>query len=233
MAINNNDIRILLNTIVNKEREGFLQYDEFNNLLKATQRNYFDLHLRRYSHDWKSRMTLRPLQEEQYGLNESGSVAYGNLNDMARIIEARSDDDRFIEVLETTGDWYDRLQKQIKAPTKDYPICRLQSGSLEVKPATVTLKDIIYIRYPTEPYLDGYITISTQQFTYLEEGETVTLSSDEVALDGSTDTSYDSKTVEMEFNDEDKIEVAGQMLATLGITYSKQSLFEYMKLTNE
>jgi len=236
MAYTNNDIRKLLNLVSKKEKEGFLSYDNFNVLLKTSQRSYFDLNLRNYFDDWKARHTLRPFRVEQNNLNQSGSVSYGIFTDIAKIIEARNDQNRFIETIEDTGEWYDRLDMEIKAPTDKYPVCRLQSGSLELQPSTTALKDIIYIRYPATPVLDGMFSENTLEFQYLSAGASVDLDTTYdgwQAIDGTTAGTYNSKTVECEFYDEDKIEIAGLMLATLGITYNKQSLFEYMKLVNE
>lgn len=227
MAYTNNDLRILINTVAGKNREGLISLDKFNNLLIAETRNYFDLHLRRYDLDWKSRKTLRPFVEEENGLDLSGSAAYNSIsNDIARIIEMRSSENNPIEEIQNEGVWYDRLRKSIKAPTDKNPIGRLQKGSIEIQPNTVTLKDIIYLRYPDDPYLDGYVD-SDGNFIYLDSGESSP--GGEALLSGEAS----SQTSELGFEDEDKIEIAARMLGSLGITYNKQSLFQYIQMTNE
>lgn len=227
MARTNNNLRILINTVAGKDREGIISFDKFNNLLVAETRNYFDFHLRRYDLDWKSRQTLRPFVEEENNLGLSGSAAYNSVsNSIAKIIEMRSGDDYPIEEIQNTGVWYDRLSKSIKIPSKKNPVGRLQKASIEIRPTTVTLKDIIYLRYPDDPYLDGYID-SNGNFNYLANGESP--DAGEELISGNTT----SQTIELEFEDEDKIEIAANMLSSLGIAYNKQSLFQYAQMVNE
>lgn len=233
--ITNNDIRILVNTISNKEREGFIAFDKFNTLLNVESLNYFDLNLRMYRYDWKSRKTLEPFLVEEESLDLSDSIVRSSFSDIAKIIDSRTEDDKPIEIIENMGAWYDRLDSVIKAPTKDNPIMRLDSNSLYLEPSSITsLKDIIYIKYPKAPYLDGYLD-QYNKFHYLEEEESKDLDgcTDCVTLDGTDSGTYDSKTVEMEFYDEDKLEIASRMLAALGITYDKGSLAQYMNIANE
>lgn len=236
MTITNNDIRITLNTISNKEREGLVGYNRFNNLLWIESLNYFDFHLRRYDRDWKSRHSLQPFLRESENMTSSGSVPFNVLSGtVAKIIEARSDGNKPFEIVDNEGIWYDRLDQYIKRPTTENPIVRLKNGGLEVEPKDLTtIKDIIYLKYPVKPYLDGYLD-GNLNFNYLEEGGSVDLDSCSscVTIGGDTTGAYSSQTKEMEFYDVDKVEIAARMLAALGITFNKQSLSQYLNLTEE
>lgn len=231
----NNDIRILLNTIAKTEREGLVSYNKLTQLLEAEGNNHFDYNLRKWEIDWKARKTLEPFLVEVTDLTSSGSFPFSNLSGtIAQVIEARSTDDNPIEIIDNTGIWYERLKDSIKKPSQKYPIMRLKNQSIEILPLSITLKDIIYYKYPTAPYLDGYLD-ENLKFNYLAEGGSVDLDSCSscVTLDGTTTGTYNSQTAELEFYDVDKIEIASRILFTLGIKHDKQELYNYMQITDE
>jgi hypothetical protein len=107
----------------------------------------------------------------------------------------------------------------------DNPIARIRDEMIEVKPDSVSV-DVSYVKHPPTPYMDGYID-ANDNFNFLKENVSTTLSADQEALDGSSDTSYESKTVPLDFNEEDQLEIASRILGDLGIAYSKASLVQY------
>lgn len=221
--MNNYDVFNLVTTIAGRDEEGQYQFDKFNTLLIAENRNKFDYELRRYNHDWKARLSLRPFLEETDGdsLEASGSVEIAS--DYAHIVEMRIQAGKFIEIVDEGG-WYDRLSSVIKAPTEKHPIARFTSFGFEVRPTSINAVDIWYLRYPTDPYLDGYVN-SDGNFVYVEEGGNDENTSAEL-ISGNTGTS-NSQTVELEWSDEDKIEIASRILADMGIAHNRESLFSY------
>jgi hypothetical protein len=232
----NNDIRILLNTVANKDREGLVPYDKLTQLLESEGINYFSALLEKSDYDWESRKALEPFLVEETDLSGSGSFPFSLLSGtVAKIVEARSVDNNPIEVIENTGIWYERINSYIKRPTRKNPIMRLKHKSIEILPVSIKvpgfLQDIIYYKYPTAPYLDGYLDANLK-FNYLAEGGSVDLDSCEscVTLSGETEGEYSSQTVEMEFYDIDKIKIAGGILTALGIRYDKETLFGYAQL---
>jgi len=224
----------VVNILLNKDDKGQYQLDQFNDILPAEARNYFDYVLRRYDNDWKARKSLRPFLRETDSatIRGSGSISYETVVDnFAKILEMRvHESGRFVEEVDNIGDWYDRLDSKIKEPTAKHPIARLKSGDIEIKPSSVGTIDIYYLEYPTEPYMDGYYD-SDSQFQYLGEGETVDLdATGGTGLDGSTSGTYTSSTVELDFYDEDKLEIASRILADLGVSHNKQSLVQYANM---
>jgi len=232
----NYDIFRLINFVANKDQEGYMQHDKFNIVLSAESRNKFDYDVRRYDYDPKARRSLRSFLREETGvdLDASGSASYEtSLNDYAKILGMRSAEGKYIEVVEHDGEWYDRLTSSIKAPSTSYPVARLTADDIEIRPLGVSAVAISYIKYPSDPYMDGYID-SNDEFVYLGEGESADLDATSgTGLDGSTSGTYDSSTVEMEWEDEDKLEVAARILGSLGIAYNKQSLVQYSQMLKQ
>jgi len=241
MAFTNYNLFELVNVITKKEREGALKYDQFNTLLEVENRNHFDYHWQFYEKNQKSTDTLSPFKEiSQNDLIGSGSVsddffdAYVNLpNDYAHLIPGsiKTGEGYMVEKL-IDVEWNLRNSQIIKAPTTKYPVCVFRNGFIEVVPVTIDSVEFTYLRYPKTPYMDGYVDASGE-FQYLDEGETKELSANETALDGSSDTSYDSKTVELEWKMEDKIEIAARILADVGVSIDKMSLWQYRKMMQQ
>jgi hypothetical protein len=229
--MNNYDVLKLVNTVAGKDEVGQYQVDKFNTLLRVENRNLHDHLIRRYDRDWKARLALRPFlsQTDNEALQASGSVTTSS--NFAKIVEVWTKAGRFVEIIDNVGEWSDRLTKSIKAPSTTYPIARMTADGLEVRPLTINKVDIWYIRYPTDPYLDGYID-GDGNFNYLSAGEDISLSTASmVAIDGTTlDYEYDSRTVELEWNDEEKIEIASRILGDMGVSHNKGSLVQYAQM---
>lgn len=121
-------------------------------------------------------------------------------------------------ITELTDDqWYPRLASEISLPSSRNPVTRLldheeQSGSdyrywLEVAGGLSNIPNITitYLRLPKTP---------TYKFTY----------------DSTTDEyTYNSDNVELDWRDEDKIRIAGVILADMGIVLNDQQVFQYAK----
>jgi len=244
----NYDLYQLIGFIAEKNRFGAISLGKYyvydssgqpkfriSTIFSAENRNLFDFYLRQYYSDWKSREALQPFLDEVTNVDASGSYD-SIMTRPSKIVEARVNGGRFIEPVDNIGDWYDRLDKTIKAPSTDYPVIRLKGDSVEVLPDSISNIDIIYLKYPVSPVIDGYYD-SDDNFYYLYEGQTVDLTSsgvDGTALDGtSDDSSYNSKTVEMEWYDEQKLEVTARILADLGISINNSALVQYSQMIKQ
>jgi hypothetical protein len=240
MSFTNNDIRQFVNDLAKKDRQGALRFPQFNRFLKAANRNHFDYHWKFYEKNQKSTDTLAPFKKIKQGtLSQSGSVAddlsldmdaYVLLpDDYAHLVPGSIKTDGGYPVEKVTeAEWYERLSQIIKKPTTKNPICVFGDGYLRIAPTTIDSVEFSYLRYPAEPYLDGYILNSNNEFVYLEAGGSVDLNSTSgEALDGTSSGTYNSQTVELEWNLEDKLEIAARIAAMYGLSVDKVSLFEY------
>lgn len=225
----------LVNIVARKDRNGALGYGDFNVLLQTETRNHFDFLIRYYERDPKARESLRPFMVEETGLTPpiylltgSGSLSTSALSDLSFYpykMKLRANGGRPIILVDDNESWYYYVNASIKGPTVDNPIARIRDEMIEVKPDSVSV-DVSYVKHPPTPYMDGYID-ANDNFNFLKENVSTTLSADQEALDGSSDTSYESKTVPLDFNEEDQLEIASRILGDLGIAYNKASLVQY------
>jgi hypothetical protein len=243
MSFTNNDIRQFVNDLAKKERQGALRFDQFNRFLIAANRNHFDYHWKFYEKNQKSTDTLSPFKKiKQEVLSQSGSVADDLSLDLSAYVLIPKDYAHFVPGSMQAGsgypvykvtepEWYDRLSQDIKKPTTKNPICVFGDGYLRIAPTTIDSVEYSYLRYPTEPYLDGYVLDSNNEFVYLDEDESVDLDSvGGESLDGTSSGTYNSKTVELEWKFEDKLEIAARIASSYGLSIDKSSLWEYGKM---
>lgn len=213
----------LINIVARKDRNGLLSPEDYNVLLPAETRNYVDYLLRYYKRDTKTLEQFEPLIGESTSV--SVPILFSSRVRFAMEREVRAKDGSIIPILDY-GSWYDYQNSFIKKPSESNPIARKLSGKIEIAPGSISKADITYIRYPEDPYMDGYVD-GSDNFNFLEAGETITLASDETALNGDTNISHDSQTVELPFDDEGQIEIAIRILGDMGVAYNKASLIQY------
>lgn len=120
-----------------------------------------------------------------------------------------------------------RMSSQIDYPTTDFPIAEIVAKSLYVYPTTITTADLIYYRYPTDPIFDYYVDASGE-LIYLVNGLTHVLTAGEVDSAGQTSGStFTSTSVELEWGDSEKIDVAWILIRNMGINLSRQDITQY------
>lgn len=217
----------LVNIVANKDRSGLIDPQDFNVLLPAETRNYIDYLLRFYERDEKIRRQFEPFTDESTSIAVpvilSDRVRYAKHN------EIRTLEGKIIPVVDR-GSWYSYIDSFIKKPTESNPIARVIRDKIEIKPDTISYVDITYIRYPKDPYMDGYVD-GDDNFVFLGEGESVDLDTTTgTALDGTSSGTYNSQTIPLSFNDEGKLEIAARILGDMGIAYSKQALVQYSQM---
>lgn len=88
---------------------------------------------------------------------------------------------------------------------------------------------LMYLEYPSVPRYDYYVD-TDGNYVYLAENETHLWQDGEKDSQGniksSTDSEYTSKTVELEFKDEDKLVIANRILRTLGVSMENNEVVE-------
>jgi thymidylate synthase len=96
---------------------------------------------------------------------------------------------------------------------------------------------LYYLKYPNTPILDYYIDVNGN-YVYLAEDEVHTWTTGEKDSSGNTkttgDADYISLTTEMEWKDQDKIDISHRILRTMGVEIGEKEVFEYaQKLKSE
>ena len=103
-----------------------------------------------------------------------------------------------------------RQSAVIEEPTSSYPIYRLTTDYIEYLPTTLNQSyfTFSYLRYVTEPFYDYYI---------VENGLPHSAGDDD----------WTSLTVELDFNEEDKLKVAAKILQAVSIPINEAGVFQY------
>lgn len=128
--------------------------------------------------------------------------------------------------LVTKYEFYDRISSNLLFPTLKYPIATItgmpteQLTTFKVIPYASTEIDVEYFYIPEQPFYDYYIDVN-DNIIYLPEGTVHVWATGEVDSDGNTrtagDPNYVSKSVELVFSDEDKMQIAYRILVKLGV----------------
>lgn len=125
-----------------------------------------------------------------------------------------------------------RQDSEIEYPDEDFPIARLITNYIEYLPTTLTQTyfTLTYLRYPTTPKYDYYIQTNGLP-VYLAAGEKHTWLAGQEDSSGNVKTGaegeYTSLTVELDFNDEDKLKIAARILQAMSIPINEAGVFQY------
>lgn len=134
---------------------------------------------------------------------------------------------RSLDVL--VGSQWSAIQgSSISSPSERFPVCRYRGGYIEFLPSTLTQNylEYSYIKYPAEPTYDGYYD-TNGNFNYLVPGSSHSLAVGEVGLDGSAGVTYTSDSVELEWGDDDKLNIADMILRSLGIVLNEPLVTQF------
>ena len=244
MAYTNNDILNLINFTIRKENKGNpLTRNNFTLLLKIHGDGHYEMLYDQYERTQEISDSLRRFKSEKSGAElgftkytidiptdygHSGYLYYKKSGTDIKPINI-VDDDQFMM----------RQNSLIEAPSTDYPIARFTTDYIEYLPTTLDQNyfTFSYLRKVTPAFYDYYIDANgvTQ---YLDEdeyhnwGEGETDSSGVVHSVGSASVSvsgydYQSQTVELDFEEEDKLKVAYRILQAVGIPIDEAGVFQY------
>lgn len=127
--------------------------------------------------------------------------------------------------LVTDIEWMQSLGNTVTTPTEEYPMAKIFSGGMYVRPADVKFVDFSYIRKPADPVYDYYIDNATAREVYLSPGETPPLTG--VTYSGIGGTGNISASVELEWNDINKVNIMAIMLSFLGVNLKANDIIGY------
>lgn len=159
----------------------------------------------------------------------------GNISFSSGIATLPNDYFRF-DSLRTTGAQEDvellfssevshRLSNYIDAPDTEFPACEIIGSSVYIYPPTISSGSLVYYRYPEVAKYDFYID-ADGNVQYLEVGQTYTLKANEVGSAGQTSGNVVSTSVELEWDDPEKIDIIWLCLKQLGVNLSRQDLYQ-------
>jgi hypothetical protein len=216
MAYTNYDIYRIVTTLARKDSKGnILPESDFNVLLQSASIELFDKEYKKYEQTQEITDTLRRFKVIKTGaqltIDTSGGkitipTDYAHKGELAYKYNGTTF--RPIDIV-TDDQWYSRIGSFITQPSIKYPIAKMVGNYFYYSPFGVSglqsaYVELSYLRYPTTPVF----AMTINPTTYSEQYDTGT-------------------SVELDWNEDDKLRISGLILAKLGITVSENSLFQY------
>lgn len=116
-----------------------------------------------------------------------------------------------------------RNSSYIDAPSTTFPVAEIIGTSLNIYPTSILSASLVYYRYPVAPVFDYYVDASGE-LIYLENAEEHELTAGEVDSAGNTSGTFVSASVELEWGDSEKIDIAWLVIKNMGINLSRQDI---------
>lgn len=237
MALTNNDIFNYINFEIRKDKKGQpMTRQNLSLILDIKSQEYFEIIYDRYEQSDEMTDSLRRFKT---------TLAGANLDFTGDMIDLPADyahkgflyhkkggtDIRAVEML--SDDLFMMRQTAvIEAPSTSYPVARLITDYIEYLPSTLDQNNFTfsYLRYPLTAVYDYYLD-AEGVVQYLTQGATHTWADDQEDSTGTVRSSgqpdWDSLTVELDFEEEDKIKIAYKILQALSVTVDETGVFQY------
>lgn len=240
MAYTNNDILNLINFTIRKDTKGQpLTRERFTLLLDTKGLDYFEQLYDRYEQTAEMTDSLKRFKTTvsgasltPYGTNmltlptdpayaHKGFLYYKKDGTTVKPVDMLTDDEFMM-----------RQDSVIEIPTSTYPVARMITDYIEYLPTTLDQNNftLSYLRYPTSPIYDYYITAAGLP-VYLAAGATHTWVTGETDSLGAThttgDANWSSLTVELDFNEEDKLKIAYKIMQALAVPIDEATVYQY------
>lgn len=237
MALNNGDLYNLFCYIANKQQlGGYTNSDNFNLSLK-TNNVILLRELTGITNDFNFGMPVSRRQKGMSYLLDDKTNKFkkkGNISFSSGIAPLPNDYFRF-DSLRTSGALEDvellfsgevshRLGSYINEPDTEFPACEIIGTNVHIYPATISTGSLIYYRYPTTPIFDYFIDIDGNVI-YMPQGTSHTLLAGEEGSAGQTNGTISSNSIELEWDDTEKIDVLWLCLKQLGINLLRSDLY--------
>jgi len=237
MAFSNSDIFRLTKYLINKSAlSGHIRIDDFNLNLKAASTlmlkeklglsNDYGV-LAPVSRKEKGKSTISDDEIKQFKTRSTVSFSSG----IGSLPETyfKYDDIRVTGALEpvellTSSEVSRRLENAIDFPDVTFPIAEILGNSLYIYPTTITSATLTFYKYPVSPSLSYYID-ENGEIVPLAVGETHTLTSGEVGMNGETSGTITSSTVEHDWGSECGIDLAYIILKNMGINLARADVY--------
>jgi len=244
MAYTNNDILNLINFTIRKENKGFpLTRSNFTLLLKTHGDGHYEMLYDQYERTQEISDSLRRFKTTKSGaqLSFTGTTIdlptdYGH---SGYLYHKKSGTDAKPIYIVDDVQFMMKQDSIIEVPSSDYPIARFTTDYIEYLPTTLDQNyfTFSYLRVVTPAFYDYYID-ANGVLQYLTAGEYHNWSDGEIDSSGvehSTGSGsvsvsgydYQSQTVELDFEEEDKLKVAYRILQAVGVPLDESGVFQY------
>ena len=228
----NGDLWDMIHTILKKESKGnILKPDRFTDLLQQCHLEYYNQQYEKWAVSQTSLDSMRPfVMIDQSVTFSSGTASLSSTpfdsKPYQHLIAARTSSGGVDilsakEVNEWTGD-------AVMAPSTSYPVMTVDGSNLHIYPNTITAVTVSYLKTAdSDPVFDYYID-SNYTVQYLTNGETHTLTTGETGSGGeSAPTEVTGASVELEWGDNDKINIISLILEKLGVSLQAPDITQY------
>lgn len=139
-----------------------------------------------------------------------------------------SDDDTIVPVdVVTDEEWTFRRIDALTAPSATYPIAKIAGEGLYVLPSSLSKVILTYLKSPSTPFFDYYYD-DDYNIQYLSASGTHLLTTGETGRLGETaGSTVISSTVELEWEDTEKIKILHRIVTKLGVSMDEQLVAQY------
>jgi hypothetical protein len=121
----------------------------------------------------------------------------------------------------------------IRKPTLAYPCCNFQAGVIRFLPENIQRVEFVYLRLPATPVYDYYISAEGEHI-YMAPGTThALLAGEEYPTTGATTGTVTSLSVELEWNDTNKLDILSLVMSMLGINMREGALQQFAEMSKQ
>ena len=221
----NNDLYKSLLNILRKESKGLaVSPDAFTDYLKVENLALFNDYYKVFE---QTRIVSDAIKHLKTSSTRTLTIGYVSApGDYAHLTALHVGSETTLIDEVTDEEWVFRADDALTVPTEDYPIARLADTNIYVLPNTIDSITVLYLRNPTTPYFDYYTDVNLN-IQYLTAGQSYALQASEVYRDGTTVGTMSSLTVELEWQDLDKIKILHRILTKFGVSMDEQLVAQY------
>lgn len=227
-------LKDMINTIYavlrKEERGGVFTADDFNRYVSMFSRRVYD--------EWKGEMerTGTVTESMERYIRMSINSAYGNDSLYNIVVQPEGFEKHLSAMGEYNGyknrkidlvtqlEFQERVGDYLTQPTIKNPLMKYQEGFVYVYPNVAF--DLVYMVSPEIPFLDYYYD-TNRNIQYMDEGDSVTITTGMEYRDGTTSGVKESQTVEMDLDEGGQIDVMNRMLRLLGVVIPNEGVFHY------
>lgn len=139
-----------------------------------------------------------------------------------------NDDDTIVPIdMVTDEEWLFRRIDALTAPSTSYPVAKIAGENLYVLPEDIDRVILYYLKDPSTPFFDYYYD-DDYNIQYLSASGSHVLTTGETGRSGEVaGATVTSSTVELEWEDTDKIKILHRILTKLGVSMDEQLVAQY------